>query len=352
MFLSTASVARDERKRLFVVSSYDRNYLWSQSTAKGLSAAMLHYGYLDNEQQAEQFERTDFVETSRAVIRKAWMNSKRRNTMRQIAEATLRITGEIEVFKPDLVMLGDDNAANYIGNHLLDTSTPVIFWGINGLPLKYGLVDSMDRPGHNVTGVWQAGYHKESLQFLNQLIPEAKTFAILACDSVTSRSGVKQIRALARRGELPLSLAGTVVTNSFEEFKERTLALSREVDAFYVLNHDTMHDAEGRHVDMLEVGRWYLENIRKPEVSHEDQFVREGMLAAASDSGFNQSYLAFQMAYDVLEQGLNPAHLRTRTPPRGALMVNAQRARMLSLDFSDQADLIEVFVPDARALQR
>ena len=41
--------------------------------------------------------------------------------------------------------------------------------------------------------VWQAGYLKESLELLHRLVPEAKTFAVLACDSVTARSKVKQI---------------------------------------------------------------------------------------------------------------------------------------------------------------
>ena len=56
-----------------------------------------------------------------------------------------------------------------------------VFWGVNGRPMKYGLLDSMDRPGHNVTGVWQSGYHKESLELLSQLVPNLKTYAIVAC---------------------------------------------------------------------------------------------------------------------------------------------------------------------------
>ena len=33
-----------EKRRVFVVSSYHKEYLWSQSTQKGLSEAMLAYG--------------------------------------------------------------------------------------------------------------------------------------------------------------------------------------------------------------------------------------------------------------------------------------------------------------------
>ena len=339
-------------KRILVVSSYHSEYLWSQSTQRGLTAAMLKYRYLDSQQQADAFTRADHVESSRMVIKKEWMDTKRKNSQVDIAEAAQRILLAIRDFRPDLVMLGDDNAANYIGNLLLDTKTPVVFWGINGLPLKYGLIDEMDRPGHNVTGVWQQGYHKESLDLLKKIAPGAKTFAILACDSETSRPNVKRIQALAAEGKLPLKLVDAVVTNSFAEFKAKTTALSSKVDAFFVLNHDTMKDANGQYVDMLTVGRWYLENIKKPEASHEDQFVLEGMLLTANDYGYNQSYLAFEMAYDILEQGLDPGRMRVRSPGRGPLMVNARRARMLGLPLDGNKHLIEEMVDTAAALKK
>ncbi len=352
MGAASGALAIKHKKRIFVVSSYHPEYLWSQSTQRGLTRAMLDYGYLDNPAQAQQFTENDYIESSRAVVRKAWMDTKRKNGPTDIARATTRIMAAIEEFEPDLVLLGDDNAANFIGNQLLDTPTPVVFWGINGLPLKYGLVDSMDAPGHNVTGVWQAGYHRESVELLHRLAPEARTFAILSCDSVTTRPKIKQIQALARDGKLPLELVDVVATNSFSEFKARALDLAERVDAFFVLNHDTMRDDEGRHVDMLVVGKWYLENIRKPEASHEDQFVREGMLLTANDSGFNQSYEAFEMAYDILEQGLNPGRMRTKTPPRGPLMVNRKRAEALGISLEGKADFIDEIVEEAIALEQ
>ena len=347
--LSPAAVAAD-KKRIFVVSSYHKNYLWSESTARGLVDAMLDYGYLDDHQQAAALAANDVVESSRAIIHRDWMDTKRKNSRRELALATNRIMGAIEAFRPDLVLLGDDNAANYIGNQLLDTETPVVFWGVNGLPLKYGLVESMDNPGHNVTGVWQAGYHRQSLEFLHRLIPEARTFAVLACDSETSRPNVKRLQALARAGKLPLALVDVVVTNDYAEFQARVLELAPRVDAFFMLDHDTFRDRNGEHVAMLEVGRWYLEHVRRPEAAHEDQLVHEGMLLTANDSGYNQSYRAFEMAYDILEQGLNPGRMRTVTPARGLLMVNRQRAEMLGIDLSARRELIEEVVETARAL--
>ena len=352
-FLLVSSVyGEQQKKRIFVVSSYHRSYLWSQSTQKGLTEAMLNYGYLDNVQQADAFTKDDYVESSKTLIKKAWMDTKRRQSSQEIAETTARIIQSIEAFEPDLVLLGDDNAANYIGNQLLDRPIPVVFWGINGLPLKYGLVESMDNPGHNITGVWQAGYVEESLDLLKKLAPEVQRFAILACDSETSRPRVKQIRYLAREGKLPLELVGEVVTNSFSTFQTRVLELVPRVDAFFILNHDTFRDDQGNHVDMLDVGKWYLENVDKPEASPEAQFVREGMLASASDSGYNQSYKAFEMAFDILEQGLNPSRMRTVTPNQGPLIVNRLRAERLGISLDGKMDFIDEIVENSAALER
>lgn len=338
------------KKRIFIVSSYHKAYLWSQSTQRGVSAAMRKLGYLDNDAQVRQLEQTDAVETARVVVRKEWMDTKRRDTRAEMASATTRIMKVLREFKPDLVLLGDDNAARFVGGQLIDSPIPVVFWGINGLPLKYGLVDNLDAPGRNVTGVWQSGYHKESLDLLKRLVPSAKTFAILACDSESSRPNAKMIEQLAQRGSLPLKLVDRVLTNSLDEFKARALELSRQVDAFFVLNHDTLRDSKGNHVDMLDVGRWYLQNIKIPEASHEDQFVLEGMLLTANDSGFNQGHLAFEMAHSILERGLNPARMAVRTPERGPYLVNRNRAKALGIKLDDAMYLIDEIVDKSVAL--
>jgi ABC-type uncharacterized transport system substrate-binding protein len=342
--------AAPAKKRVFIVDSYHRAYLWSESTQSGVTAAMRKLGYLDNDEQGRTLGRTDTVESSRAIIRKDWMDTKRRDTRTEMASATARILSAIRAFKPDLVLLGDDNAARFIGEQLLDSKVPAVFWGINGLPLKYGLVDNLDTPGRNVTGVWQQGYHKESLDLLKRLVPKAQTFAILACDSESSRPNVKMIEQLSQRGVLPLKLVDKVLTNSLEEFKAGASRLAKEVDAFFVLNHDTLRDARGNHVDMLDVGRWYLQNIRIPEASHEDQFVLEGMLLTANDSGYNQGFLAFEMAHGILERGLNPARMAVRTPERGPYLVNRNRAKQLGIALDDAMYLIDEVIDKSIAL--
>lgn len=318
--------------RVVVVSSYHREYLWSQDTNAGVTAALLDFGYLENEEQGKSFWQDDYVESSKAVVRKLWMDTKRRNRLSEIADSVARIIGEIEEFGPDIILLGDDNAANYVGSHYLDTELPVVFWGINGTPMKYGLLESMERPGHNITGIYQAGYLREGLVALKTLLPEVKSFAVLSDDSPTGRAKAKEFLRWGRRGELPLELIDVVVTNEFEIWKRRALELQERVDVFFVLNHNTLRTADGKPVEQLEVGRWYLTNIRKPDIAHERHFVKEGILSAVEDSGYKQGYEAMRIADRILRNGEKPADISVYAPEQGPFIVNSERARGLGIE--------------------
>jgi len=329
------------KKRIFVVSSYHREYAWSQETNKGFCDAMVKFGYFDNKAQAEEYTKNDGVETSTSIIKKMWMDTKRNKTKREKVEATARIVREINDLKPDLLFLGDDDAAEYIGNQFLDTKILIIFWGVNNTPVKYGLVDSADRPGHNVTGIYQPGYYQESLELLKKLVPAVKTFAVLTDDTTAGRSHYKAIEYLAKQGALPLTLKETVITGDYALFKARALELQNTVDAFFVAQYSSLRDKDGAYVKAQEVIQWYVTNIHIPETAEQGQFVRQGLLCGADDSGYNQGFEAVSMAQDILVKGANPAMYPPRAPRRGALMANTDRARALGITLSEKMGIEE-----------
>lgn len=344
--------AKDGKCKIAVVSSYHREYLWSQDTNSGVIAGLLEFKYLDSRKEADEYTKNDVVESQRAIIRKFWMDTKHKSSAKDISMSVQHIASEINQFKPDIILLGDDNAANYIGNHYLDTETPIVFWGINGLPVKYGLLDSLEKPGHNVTGIFQAGYLLECVDYLKRLLPEIKTMAILSDDSETGRSKAKELINLSEAGKLPLRITGTVITNSYSEWKAKALELAKKSDSFFVLNHNTLKDENGAPVDQLDAGAWYLKNINKPDVGHEKQFVEEGLLLAVDDSGFKQGYEAVKIANQILEKTRKVSEISPYAPGRGAVIVNMQRAKMLGLEKQIKGNpLIEEYIENALALK-
>ncbi len=148
-----------------------------------------------------------------------------------------------------------------------------------------------------------------------------------------------------------MSISGTVMTNSYQEWKEKALDLAKKSDSFFVLNHNTLKDAAGNPVDQLVAGAWYLENIRKPDVGHEKQFVEEGVLLVVDDSGFKQGFEAARLASRILGEGVSPSEISPYAPGRGAVIVNRQRCKMLGLEKSMEGNpLVEEYVEEALAL--
>jgi len=328
--------------KILIVSSYHREYVWSQDTNKGFCAAMLKFGYFDNQAQADAYTRNDVVETSRVIVKKLWMDAKRKGSRLELENTARACYQDAKKFQPDLIFLGDDEAGEYIGKLYLDTKTPVIFWGFNDNPVKYGLVDSAERPGHNVTGVYQSGYYLESLDLLRTIAPAVKTFAILSDETVSGRTHYKSLEYLALQGSLPFKLVDTIATNDFATWKNKALELQKRVHAFYVVQFSGLKDAEGNAVPSKEVAAWYFKNISIPEATR-GHFVKEGLLCAADDSGYKQAYEAVSMARDILAKKADPATCPTRTPSRGALMVNRERAKALGISLTTDMGIEEYF---------
>lgn len=329
---STGAAARQAaaKTRILVVSSYHADYNWSQDTNRGFCAAMLAFGYFDSEAQSAEFTRNDVVETSKVIVKKVWMDAKRKGSRADLESTSARIAGSAKEFHPDLIFLGDDEAGEYIGRRYLDTSTPMVFWGFNDNPVKYGLVDTAGRPGHNVTGVYQSGYYLETLDLLKTLAPSIGTMAVLSDETTSGRTHSKALEYLARKGELAFKLVAVVATSDYELWKTRVLELQKKVDAFYVVSMLGFKDKRGNVVPLKEVETWYLANSMIPEATR-GHYVKEGLLCAADDSGYKQAYEAVAMAYTILAKGMKPATYPVRTPKRGALMVNRDRAAQLGI---------------------
>lgn len=122
-------------KSILLIDSYHKEYEWCKSYRIGL-----YQGLKDTEVNFTHFE----------------MDTKRLPSSMYQKKAAFAFETYKRV-KPDLVILGDDNALKYVGKMLLNTITPVVFLGINNNPRAYIPM------GQNITGVLERPLIKRSI---------------------------------------------------------------------------------------------------------------------------------------------------------------------------------------------
>lgn len=346
----SSPIMAEDAKRIFMVSSYHQDYAPERRARYGLLTGLRKIGLASLSAHTLAFLETGQLDSRRLIIRQSWLDAARTHSTTELARRSAQVILEIEAFKPHLILLSDNPAIQQIGRTLVDGPTPVVYWGLNGLPMLYGLVNSIEHPGRNVTGVWQTGKHSEALRLLKKLKPDAKTFAVLADRSTSALINIKQIRALDQTNALPMRLKSVVQTHVLEDFKQQALTMADQVDAFYILSHAGLLDQNKNVVDNRAVADWYFKNISKPSVSNEGYIALQGMLAAIDDSGYEQAQIAAEMIDAILNRGISPSILRIRDFKSPRTFVNTQRARQLNIPIDPQMLFIDRRITTMEAL--
>lgn len=332
--------------RLIVVSSCYKGDKRAEEAHRGFCKSLLAGGYFNDHKQIAEYLDNDFVETETAVIKRLWLaDNLCRKSGKEKLNRVIEIIRAVEDFKPDLIFLEEDEAVEYVGSYFFNTEIPVVFWGLDNTPVKYGLVDNKYRPGHNVTGVYTSGYYAECMSLLKGIAPNIKTFAVLADNSERSRGEVKTIEYLSFKLSLPFKLAEAVVTDDFEIWKEKALALQKQVDAFFICRYSGLKDKKEDAVSEEDVAKWYINNINIPEFVTQRQYVEQGMFCGVDNPAFDQGFEAAAIANDILLRKANPAAIESRSPKRGAFIVNRQRAKKLGITLKDGLG-IEGYIDD------
>jgi len=107
-------------------------------------------------------------------------------------------------------------------------TTPIVFeTGAN--PIKLGLVDSLNRPGGNVTGVTQANQETgpKRLQLLHELIPTAKVIGLLVnpTDPALAEADASAVRAAAQTLGLELHVLNASTDRDFDAIFAKLIQL-------------------------------------------------------------------------------------------------------------------------------
>ncbi len=316
-----------DKPLLYIVDSYNpATFEWTRQINAGILAGLERGGLIEGENYQVVRDTID-----------AYVNA----TPSQMEAQGRRIFEDIQRRKPDLVLTTDDDALTWVGLKL--KKIPVVFNGVNGDPRKYlasPQIESLEKPGHNITGAYQRTYFRQSLTLLKKLVPAARSFGVLTDKTTTSLTLVEVLKQIDTQ-ELPMAWKETLVSEQFPKWQQALADWHGKVDAVYILSANAVKDGDGNLMTSDRALEWVAAHSRLPDTTLWAYQVRSGVLVSATDDGGKQGELSAVLALKIL-RGTNPGDLSITTPPNGVPALNLARAA--ALDIQVPQDLMALFI--------
>jgi putative ABC transport system substrate-binding protein len=204
------------------------------------------------------------------------------------------------------------------------TSTIPIVFTAGGDPVKLGLVDSLNRPGGNITGVsvLTVELAAKRLEVLHSLVPQVTVVGMLVNpNGIFTESEARNTLEAARQLNLQVSIQKArnkqEIDQAFSTFvRARTGALLIGADVFYELQREQLVALAAQHA--------------VPTLYPIRAFVAAGGLASYG-ANFNDAYRQAGVYAGKILGGAKPADLPILQPSSVELVINAKTAKTLGL---------------------
>jgi putative ABC transport system substrate-binding protein len=205
------------------------------------------------------------------------------------------------------------------------TTTIPIIMVITGDPVADGFVQSISRPGGNITGITRLtrDLSGKTLELLQEIIPTMSRAGILLdSESATAGQSFKQYEAAAR--SLKVTVRPLEVRNAKPDLEGafRT-AVNEGLTALVTVRTPVLIDNRQRIAELA------IQN-RMPSVSEGSIFVEAGGLASYS-SGEVDLFKRAAVYVDKILKGAKPAELPVEQPTKFELVINLKTAKQIGL---------------------
>jgi putative ABC transport system substrate-binding protein len=208
------------------------------------------------------------------------------------------------------------------------TSVIPIVFPIENDPVGSGLVQSLARPGGNVTGLSLQFSDTVSKRFelLREVVPDLNRLAVIynaGYAAVVIEMG--EVRAVARR--LGLELTALEIRRA-EDIDPAFESLKGGVDALYVAS-DPLVNTHRSHINSLALA------ARLPSMHGFREFVEAGGLMSYGANFPDMFRRAADLADKILG-GVKPGEIPVEQPTRFDLVINIKTAKALGLEIPDK----------------
>ena len=296
----------------------------------------------ENEGVIKGLATTGYVEGRNIEITRLYMNTKSVNKTVELMEtAAIRLVSKIKKTDPDVLFIMDDDALRHVGAKFLDTDLPIVFGGVNFLVTEsdYGrisdscrvpLADSLEQPGHNITGVMEKPALLAGFKLLHQILPHARNALFISDNSLVGTQLLRESGWKAELEKAPFHIVDEIYTDSFEKLKTTILEYQDKVDSIIFFIPWTFEDKDGKHVPQKEVVSWMLRHNKRPGIAYLDILAEEGYLCGVVVDMVQQGFGAGVIGGRIMN-GANAGNIPITDPVANRITINLARAHQLGI---------------------
>lgn len=209
----------------------------------------------------------------------------------------------------------------------VDSDTPSVFTAVTD-PVQAGLVESLDKPGGNMTGSIDATDVAGQIDMLMKVVPEAQTVGIFYNSSeVNSEVQANQAKEALEAKGVKVVIKTVTSTNDVQQVMT---SLAAQVDAVYLPTDNTVASTT------TTIGE-ILKEAKIPSMGS-DEAVLEAVLFTYGVDFHAIGVQAGELAVKILK-GESPADLAVEKPETAAIAVNEEMAKAVGIDTKMIKDL-------------
>jgi putative ABC transport system substrate-binding protein len=237
-------------------------------------------------------------------------------------ELTRPYAAELVGLAPDVLVANAHPPAEAL--HRLTRAIPIVF-NISGDPVRAGFVQSLARPGGNMTGFFQfeATFNTKYLQLLKDIAPQVTRVAVVQAQGSLWRGDFAAVEAVAR--SFAVTPVTTLIRDDAADVERAIVAFAREPNGGLIVPPDA---TTTKHRELI-VG--LAAKHRLPAIYSNREWVDAGgLMSYDSSSGF-QEIRGVAVYVDRILRGAKPGDLPVQAPTRFELIISLRAATAMGL---------------------
>lgn len=206
------------------------------------------------------------------------------------------------------------------------TDIPIVFSAVTD-PVAAKIVESLEKPGTNISGVSDLNPFEAQFEMLQKVVPDAKKIGIVYNTSEVN-SQVQVDKAKEFGAKFGYEVITAPIINSSEVLQAAQTLAGKKIDAFYVITDNTVATS------INSLSKVAIDN-KIPTIVAEDSQVEGGCLISIGIDYKIHGYQAGEMAVRVLK-GANPAETPVEFQKDLIVVINSETQKALGLTLPEE----------------